>query len=91
MVEVRVQESFQICESNAGIVSDKLYKEPGETGMRGKNGKEQTVARLGIASLSVGSSERCRLPVKEMPACCGPHCFILLCPLRCKQLWKLHV
>lgn len=49
MVEVRVQESFPICETNAGIMSDKLCKELEETGMRGKGWKGAD--SLGIASL----------------------------------------
>lgn len=39
MVEIRVQQSLQIYERNAGIVSDKICKELEETGMRGKGWK----------------------------------------------------
>lgn len=69
MVEIRVRESFQIYERNAGIMCDKLCKELEETGMRGKGWKGAD--SLGIASLSVGSCEGCRLPVKGMPVRAG--------------------
>lgn len=97
MVEVRVQESFQTYERNTGIMSDKLCEELEETGMRGKGWERSDSGTFGNSIWICGQSWGMKVTTEGdaceswMSACCSWDCFVLLCLMRCKQLWKLDV